>query len=126
MRKELEAWARTVPNLQTELLLSSKAAFAASFAPLGHRDIAEWRQRWHGPNATATRRALALRVASNFDLLGPTGRFDEIHLLVAKRLNWTLFAGAGEGIPSLLHGLSRSSGYSRRRRQGKGCRTVPG
>ena len=32
-------WARSIPNLQTELLLSSKSAFAASFAPIGHGDL---------------------------------------------------------------------------------------
>ena len=37
-----EDWARGVPNLQTELVLSSKAAFAASFAPRGHADLVAW------------------------------------------------------------------------------------
>ena len=89
-----EDWARTVPNLQTELLLSSKHAFAASFAPLGHRDLTEWRLRWRTANQTAERRALALRVVRSFDLLGTTERFNEANLLIARRLNWSTLDAA--------------------------------
>lgn len=67
--RSFEAWARKLPNLQTELLLSSKNAFTASFAPIGHRDLAAWAARWDTPNRSAARRELALRVVRAFDVL---------------------------------------------------------
>ena len=85
-----EDWAQTVPNLQTELLLSSKSAFAASFAPIGHRDLVAWKGRWATEELGAARRALALRVARSFDIIGTTRRFDETALLVARALNWSV------------------------------------
>ena len=88
---DFESWARTVPNLQTELLLSSKAAFAASFAPLGHPDLVAWRQRWSTPDRIAKRRSYAKRVVATFDVLGTTERFPESTLLVGRLLNWSTF-----------------------------------
>ena len=89
-----EQWARSVPNLQTECFLSSKSAFTASFAPVGHRDLSDWMARWGTPNASATRRALALGSARSFDVIGTTERLDETNLLVARRLNWTVHDAA--------------------------------
>lgn len=92
--RTFEEWARGVPNLQTECLLSSKHAFTASFAPVGHRDLSDWHQRWGTPNASAVRRATALDVAGAFDILGTTERFDESNLLISRRLNWTVYDAA--------------------------------
>ena len=91
-----EQWARQVPNLQTDLMLSSKHAFTASFAPLGHKDLEAWKARWGPPNGTLwqERRALALRVAKAFDVLGTTERFNEASLLIARRLNWSIYDAA--------------------------------
>ena len=83
-------WAATVPNLQTELLLSSKAAFTASFAPIGHADLAAWQARWATPQLREARRALALETAGAFDILGTTERFDETTLLATRALNWSV------------------------------------
>ena len=84
-----EQWARSVPNLQTELLLSSKAAFTASYAPVGNKDLVAWKRNWDNPEIAAQRRSLAVRMASGFDVLGTTERFDETTLLVAQALNWS-------------------------------------
>jgi hypothetical protein len=92
--RSFEEWARRVPNLQTEVLLSSKHAFTASFAPVGHSDLRGWRERWGTPNRTAARRRLALRVVSSYDVLGTTKRFAETSLLVARALNWTAYDAA--------------------------------
>ena len=85
-----EDWARTVPNLQTELLLSSKSAFTASFAPKSHKELKAWSARWETAGLHAERRALALKVVRSFDVLGTTKRFDETTLLVARALNWSV------------------------------------
>ena len=85
-------WAQGVPNLQTELLLSSKAAFAASFAPVGHPDLKRWQQRWATPARRAERRRLALHTLDAFDVLGTTERFAESTLLAGRyQLNWSVF-----------------------------------
>ena len=84
-----EEWVRKVPNLQTELVISSKAAFTASFAPNGHRDLEAWRAHWANAEQAAERRTLALRVVNSFDVLGTTERFDETTLLIARELNWS-------------------------------------
>ncbi len=86
--RTFEEWASSVPNLQSELLLSSKAAFTASFAGLPHREIAEWRGRWENPRESSARRKQLLRVASWFDVLGTAERFDETSLLVGRNLGW--------------------------------------
>ena len=85
-----EEWARRVPNLQTELLLSSKSAFAASFAPGGHPDLVAWQRRWSTPERHAARRKLALHSVHAFDVLGTTERFAESTLLVGSLLNWSV------------------------------------
>lgn len=82
-------WAKKVPNLQTELLLSSNAAFTASFAPIGHKDLDAWKARWNSLERASKRRALALRVLGAFDIVGTTARFEETTLLVAQALNWS-------------------------------------
>lgn len=87
-------WARSIPNLQTELLLSSKSAFAASFAPIGHGDLMQWQKRWSTDTARSRRRDLAHRVLSAFDVLGTTERYAESTLLVGRRLNWSVFDSA--------------------------------
>ena len=88
--RTFEEWARSVPNLQTELMLSSKAAFAASFAPHGHPDLLAWKERWATAKRAEERRQLALRTFSAFDFAGTTERFDETTLLVARALNWSV------------------------------------
>ena len=97
--KTFADWARAVPNLQTELLLSSKAAFTASFAPMAHPDLVAWRRRWQGANRSAARRELALRVAHAFDVMGTTENFSASTLLVARALNWT----ARDALPPAAH-----------------------
>ena len=82
-------WARSVPNLQSELLLSSKAAFTASFAPRDHKELTEWRERWATPAAAAARRRLVWQVLNEYDLLGTTDQFYESTLVVARALNWS-------------------------------------
>ena len=82
-------WARSVPNLQSELLLSSKAAFTASFAPRDHKELKEWRERWATPAAAAARRRLVWQVLNEYDLLGTTDQFYESTLVVARALNWS-------------------------------------
>ena len=82
-------WARSVPNLQSELLLSSKAAFTASFAPKDHTEIKEWRERWAMPAKAAARRRLVWQVLNEYDLLGTTDQFYESTLVVARALNWS-------------------------------------
>ena len=83
-------WARGVPNLQSELLLSSLAAFTASFAANDHRELREWRERWSTPAKAAARRDLVLRTLKHYDLLGTTDQFYESTLLVARTLNWSV------------------------------------
>lgn len=83
-------WARSVPNLQSELFLSSKAAFTASFAPRDHKEIKEWRQRWAVPAKAAARRRLVWEVLNEYDLLGTTEQFEESSLVVARALNWSV------------------------------------
>lgn len=89
-----EQWARGVPNLQTELLLSSKAAFTASFASLGHEDLKSWQARWSTPERTQARRKLALNVLAAHDVVGTTERFAESALVLALGLNWTAYDAA--------------------------------
>ena len=88
--RTFEEWARSVPNLQTELMLSSKAAFAASFAPHGHADLLAWKERWATAERAEERRELALRTFRAFDFPGTTERFDETTLLLARALNWSV------------------------------------
>ena len=83
-------WARSVPNLQSELFLSSKAAFTASFAPKDHKEIKEWRQRWAVPAKAAARRRLVWELLNEYDLLGTTDQFEESSLVVARALNWSV------------------------------------
>jgi len=81
-----------VPNLQSELLLSSLAAFTASFAANDHRELREWRERWSTPEKAVARRDLVWRTLKQYDLLGTTDEFYESTLLVASTLNWSSFA----------------------------------
>jgi len=81
-----------VPNLQSELLLSSLAAFTASFAANDHRELREWRERWSTPEKAVARRDLVWRTLKQYDLLGTTDEFYESTLLVARTLNWSSFA----------------------------------
>ena len=50
-------WARGFPNLQAELLLSSKHAGTASYTPIGHAEREQWRARWSTPEVAAARAA---------------------------------------------------------------------
>ena len=63
-----EEWMRRVPNLQSELLLSSKAAPTAGFAPRRHPEIRAWAERWGSPQAAAERRSLVWRTLEQFDV----------------------------------------------------------
>ena len=79
-----------MPNLQSELLLSSLAALTASFAANDHRELREWRERWSTPEKVAARRDLVWRTLKQYDLLGTTDQFYESTLLVTRTLNWSL------------------------------------
>ena len=87
-------WAQAVPNLQSELLLSSANAQHASFAPLDHPNIREWRARWAKPASRAKRTKLVWATLRKFDVVGTAERFDEFALALGRRLNWSISAVA--------------------------------
>ena len=89
LRLQLRPVGAGVPNLQSELLLSSLAAFTASFAANDHRELREWRERWSTPEKAVARRDLVWRTLKQYDLLGTTDEFYESTLLVARTLNWS-------------------------------------
>ena len=98
--RDFESWVRSVPNLQSELLLSSKAAFTASYAGLAHQEVEEWGRRWARPGLAAERRAAVLRAVASFDILGTNDRFDETALLIARAVGWRA-ADAAQGLASV-------------------------
>ena len=79
-----------MPNLQSELLLSSLAALTASFAANDHRELREWRERWSTPEKAPARHELVWRTLKQYDLLGTNYQFYESTLLVTRTLNWSL------------------------------------
>ena len=95
-RLQLRPVGAGVPNLQSERLLSSLAAFTASFAASDHRELREWRERWSTPEKAVARRDLVWRTLKQYDLLGTTDEFYESTLLVASTLNWSLHVTAPE------------------------------
>ena len=116
-----EQWLRNVPNLQSELVLSSKAAATAGYAPLWHKEIVAWRERWSS-GAASERSALVWRTVRKFDVLGVTDMFDESNLLVARALGWNVEdvvsplyphempqAGASCSLPNLIRAHARRS-----------------
>lgn len=62
-----EEWVRRVPNLQSELILSSRAAGTA-VAPAGHRHVLSWGMRWGSDQAIARRSALVWQTVRKFDV----------------------------------------------------------
>ena len=95
-RLQLRPVGAGVPNLQSERLLSSLAAFTASFAASDHRELREWRERCSTPEKAVARRDLVWRTLKQYDLLGTTDEFYESTLLVARTLNWSLHVTAPE------------------------------
>ena len=96
-----EEWVRATPNLQAELLLSSTAAFTASFAGLEHRDVTEWKARWADPQRaerTATVGASALRRRRH------AGALRRGNLVLGRAIGWApVVARAAVESPSCLH-----------------------
>ena len=88
--RDFAEWVRATPNLQAELLLSSKAAFTASFAALDHAEVTAWKARWADANASAARAAAAHAALGAYDVVGTTERFDESTLHVARRIGWSV------------------------------------
>ena len=86
--RDFAEWVRATPNLQAELLLSSTAAFTASFAGLEHRDVTEWKARWADPQRAKERTATVWRVLRSFDVVGTLERFDESNLVLGRAIGW--------------------------------------
>mmetsp|Transcript_22312 Transcript_22312/g.55508 ORF Transcript_22312/g.55508 Transcript_22312/m.55508 type:complete len:402 (-) Transcript_22312:109-1314(-) len=83
-----EEWVRRVPNLQSELVLSSKAASTAGFAPRTHPEVRAWVKRWGSLKAYSERRARVWQSVKLYNVVGTTELFDETNLLVARALSW--------------------------------------
>mmetsp|Transcript_29304 Transcript_29304/g.71180 ORF Transcript_29304/g.71180 Transcript_29304/m.71180 type:complete len:222 (+) Transcript_29304:239-904(+) len=67
-----EEWVRRVPNLQSELVLSSKAASTAGFAPRTHPEVRAWVKRWGSLKAYSERRARVWQSVKLYNVLLPT------------------------------------------------------
>lgn len=81
-------WAQSVPNLQSELLLSSKAAHVASWAPIRGRDRLAWVARWTNNGTSVDAEAAVWRALRTYTHIGTTERFDESNLVLANDLHW--------------------------------------
>ena len=83
-----EEWLRRAPNLQSELVVSSRAATTAAYANKAHPEVRAWRRRWDDEAMASRRRALVWQMVRAYDVLGVTDMFDETALVVARALGW--------------------------------------